>query len=399
MPFVCGQTWTGSTRSSPLTELLHDRLQRARRPRQAGPRERPGHRHPRGHAHRQLRPLRRSSTTAAATPRSTRTSTSIVTPVGTVLDQGDLIGYLGTTGQLHRTAPALRGAPERRLLPAVLPPARSTRSARTRTSANCIDRPIAGDWDGDGTSRRGRLPHAPPRPASSYLRTATDTVIRPMGSGATRAVGRRLRRRRVSQLGRTGAGERARGALRSRDGRAATVTGVGTATDIPVDRRLGRQRARPTSASTASSTQTFYLSAREQGRLTAVQLGRSGRPARHRRLERRPASPTSACSTRTTGTWTLRVPSGSRPTSPRRDRYGAWVTCRSPATGTATESPTSASGVPRTADLLATVPRAGGRSAYVLAYDARTALRPLRPCGSGGAGPGRRGEARRPWAG
>jgi hypothetical protein len=79
---------------------------------------------------------------------------NITTQVGTFLDQGDLVGYVGGTGNV--TGPHLHF--EERLNGAYFPPYlhRATyRFGTTRASANCNDKPISGDWNGDGKADVG----------------------------------------------------------------------------------------------------------------------------------------------------------------------------------------------------------------------------------------------------
>jgi Peptidase family M23 len=78
----------------------------------------------------------------------------IASTVGQVVEQGDLIGYLGTSG--NSTGPHLHH--EERLDGAYFAPyyhrARFTMGT-TRSSANCNDRPVVGDWTGDGKADLG----------------------------------------------------------------------------------------------------------------------------------------------------------------------------------------------------------------------------------------------------
>ena len=78
----------------------------------------------------------------------------IASTVGQVVEQGDLIGYLGTSG--NSTGPHLHN--EERLNGAYFAPyfhrARFTMGT-TRSSANCNDRPVVGDWTGDGKADLG----------------------------------------------------------------------------------------------------------------------------------------------------------------------------------------------------------------------------------------------------
>jgi hypothetical protein len=78
----------------------------------------------------------------------------IVATVGTYLDQGDLVGYVGGSGNV--TGPHLHF--EERKDGAYFPPYvhRTTfRMGSTGTSALCGDRPLLGDWTGDGRTDLG----------------------------------------------------------------------------------------------------------------------------------------------------------------------------------------------------------------------------------------------------
>jgi hypothetical protein len=78
----------------------------------------------------------------------------IASTVGQVVEQGDLLGYLGTSG--NSTGPHLHH--EERKNGAYFAPyfhrARFSMGS-TRNSANCNDRPVVGDWTGDGKADVG----------------------------------------------------------------------------------------------------------------------------------------------------------------------------------------------------------------------------------------------------
>jgi peptidase M23-like protein len=100
---------------------------------------------------------------------------NISTTVGTFLDQGDLVGRVGATGNV--TGPHLHF--EERKDGAYFPPYfhRATYSfGTTAKSANCGDRPISGDWNGDG---RGDI--------GVYRSTPTGSEFRLQKPGSVRA--------------------------------------------------------------------------------------------------------------------------------------------------------------------------------------------------------------------
>lgn len=230
---------------------------------------------------------------------------AIAATVGQFVDQGDLLGYVGTSG--GSTGPHLHF--EERLNGAYFHPYVSRRRfafGTTRTSANCTDRPVAGDWDGNGTSEVGIF-----RTSSAGTRflmdTAAGTTSVPWGYAGDTAVVGDFDGDNLSQVG-----VRRRGApnwyLRSKTGATAQVANVGATADYPLTGdwdgngrdNLGYYRF---------ATRTFYLRA-DNHKLTTVALGVTGeRPVtgdwnKDGRTDLGTFDPR-------TGKWTLRVPSGS----------------------------------------------------------------------------------------
>jgi len=240
----------------------------------------------------------------------------IVATVGQVVDQGDLLGYVGGSG--NATGPHLHH--EERLNGAYFHPYLHRALfpfGATRSSANCTDRPMVGDWDGDGKADVGVYRNTPTT-GVAYFRTATKSVARTFGRpGYVPFVGD-FDGNGISQLGVKRLGS-STWALRTVTGKAAYVSGLGAAADIPVSgdwdgngrSDLGWYR---------SSTHTFYERS-AAGRLTAVRWGTTGdQPVTgdwngDRRTDLGTFNPT-------TRTWTLRVPSGAGYVT-KRVVYGA----------------------------------------------------------------------------
>lgn len=99
---------------------------------------------------------------------------AIAATVGTYLDQGDLVGYVGGSGNV--TGPHLHF--EERKDGAYFPPYfHRTRYVFGTTSAsgNCGDRPVVGDWTGDGRADVGVVHSAP---STGQFRELRDGVTR-----------------------------------------------------------------------------------------------------------------------------------------------------------------------------------------------------------------------------
>lgn len=317
MPFVCGQSWTGTTRSghSPSYYSID-----WNRPDDLG------------------KPAL-ASAPGVVTKAVTLTGSygryvvvdhgggyttlyahlnAIMVSVGQVLDQGDLVGFVGGSGNV--TGPHLHF--EERKDGAYFPPYlhRERYSfGHTQASALCNDRPVTGDWDGDGSTDVGVF-RSTARGGRFKLRRPDGTMIRQSFGGTNDVpLAADFDGDKVSQVGvrQLGSGT---WLLRSRSGATATVTGVGAATDLPVTgdwngdglAELGWYRP---------STHTFYVrSASHQ--VSAVSFGASGQ---------QPVTGDWDGDGRTdlgtwepsTGTWRLRVPSGSG-FGTETVRYGRW---------------------------------------------------------------------------
>ena len=268
----------------------------------------------------------------------------IVATVGQVVDQGDLLGYVGGSGDVTGPHLHFEERRERRLLRAVLAPDHVLPSARPAPRPTATTGRWSGDWDGDGKADARHLPDHAAGTRSLYLRTAADhrapTGARPAtprSSGDFDGDG-------ICPGRRTPAGRSHLVAARQHRPRRSTVS-----------RRRGLRHRRSPATGTATaaptsgwyrwSTRTFYLRAGTAS-LTAVRWGTDRRPAGHRRLERRPAHRRRRLQARHR-TWRCACPAASGYIDPARSSTGAaGDTSRSPATGTATAPPTSASGAP-----------------------------------------------------
>lgn len=303
MPFGCGQTWTGSSRAGHSPSYYSIDWNSTN---DLG------------------KPVLATAPGVVTTARSLMTSygryvvidhgngysslyghlNQIVAVVGEYVDQGDLIGYLGSTG--NSTGPHLHF--EERLNGAYFPPyfhRKTFKINSSLTSASCGDRPAVGDWDGDGTTDLG-IYRSTSTGGAFYQQRSTGTTVLPWGYTNNLPVVADFDGDRVSQVGvrRPTAGN---WYLRSRTGATASALSVGTASDTPLtgdwdgNGRDGLGYYHP-------ADHTFHLRA-DSGAYSVVRLGAAGD---------RPVvgdwngdgKDDLGVFTPSTRTWTLRVPTG-----------------------------------------------------------------------------------------
>ena len=190
---------------------------------------------------------------------------------GQVLDQGDLVGAVGTSG--NSTGPHLHF--EQRRDGAYFRPyfhRKPWSFGSTGASQSCNDRPVSGDWDGDGDDEFGVFRFTASG-ARYYLRTDSGNKMIAWGSTADAPAVGDYDGDDVAQVGvRTSGTDTWR--LRSKSGATATVNDVGVSTDRPTTgdwdgngrANLGFYRF---------SNHTFYQRS-DAGKLSSVRWGTTG---------------------------------------------------------------------------------------------------------------------------
>lgn len=230
MPFVCGQAWKGTTRPahSPSRWTIDFNA-----PNDLG---KPALASARGVVSKVVS-LKRSYGKYVVVDHGAGHTTlyahlhQITATVGTVVDQGDQLGYVGRSGNV--TGPHLHF--EQRKDGRFFTPYSHRapfRFGSTNSSGNCSDRPISGDWDGDGKTDVGVF-RPTPGLAEMRLLTAAGTTAYAFGLPGDAPLTGDFDGDGTTQVAvrRRGTGDTY---LRAADGSVQRLTGIGTAGDTQI---------------------------------------------------------------------------------------------------------------------------------------------------------------------